>query len=179
MCPNFCPIEHCLSHGVLAEVTILKYLSKWCHNCSSNYGRLTLLSNVLKFWEFLAISGASPDKYASQFLQDRALRRTWRSDRAAELKYLSKWRHNCSSNYGTFTLLSNVLKFWEFLAISGASPDKHVSQFLSDRALPRTWRSGRCDRIGICVKLASQLLLILRHIYADEQCINFENFSRS
>ena len=39
---SLCPIELCLVHGRQTELTELKYLSKWRHNCSSNYGRFTL-----------------------------------------------------------------------------------------------------------------------------------------
>jgi len=38
MYPNLCAIELCLVHGCHAEMTELKYLSQWRHNCTSNYG---------------------------------------------------------------------------------------------------------------------------------------------
>ena len=45
--PNLCQIELCLVHGVQRELTALKYLSKWRHNCSSNYGNVPTQRNGL------------------------------------------------------------------------------------------------------------------------------------
>ena len=108
---------------------------------------------------------ASPDKCVSLILPARALPRTWRSDRADRIKISLKMAYNCSSNYGNFPTQRNGLIFFKFFAINSTSPDKYVSQFVPDRALPFKWPLYGADCIEICVKMASQFLLKLRPIY--------------
>jgi len=166
MYPNLWLIELCLLHGRQRELTELKYLSKWRHNCSSNYGKFRLQRKRVNFENFPGLLAHRPININPNLCPIELGLVHGRQRELTELKYMSKWRHNCSSNYGKFRAMS---LFWKFLAIIGASPDKYESKFMPDRAMPPTWPSERVDRIKISVKMESQLLLKLRQILTATQ----------
>ena len=113
-------------------------------------------------------------------MPDRALPRTWPSDRADQIEISVKMASQLLLKLRLISTATHWVNFWEweFFAIIGASSHKYVYQFTPDRALPCKWGSERADRIEISVKMASQLLLKLRQIYCVAVELNFENFAR-
>jgi len=109
MYQNLCSIEHCLIHGRQRELTELKYLSKWRHNCSSNYTKLTLLSYAFNFEKISRSLAHRPRNMYQNLCPIELCHVHGRQRELTELKHLSKLRHNCSSNNGKITFFVQCL----------------------------------------------------------------------
>jgi len=126
MHPNLCTTEIWLVHGRQTELTELKYLTKWRHNCSSNYGRFTLQRYGLILRIYLDHRRIARQICILIYARPRsdsymAVRQSWQN-----WNIYQNGVTNAPQTGDDFHGYS-VGKFWEFLSIIGASPDKYVS----------------------------------------------------